>query len=124
MSGALLTTLGGANTGGGGGGVIVPGPLVWTDIYGQFDGQTNLQTLSLITVPILIAATNSGTGVLGYLLNGVFKTYTGAFGVAAGDTLAWSVAGDGIHNKSGTITVKNMSDGAATLDSFSYLVTA
>jgi len=117
-------TLAGPNTGGGGGGGIVPGALSWSNIYGRVAGDTNLQTISGITVPISIGAGHTGAGGLGYIKNGVASAYAGPFTVSAGDTLAWSILGDGDDTVSGTVTVKNNSDGSATLASFTYLVSA
>jgi hypothetical protein len=103
-------------------GVVVPSPTpVWTSIYGYDYGVTNSQTISGISAPISISASNSGAATLFYVLNGVSTLYTGAFTARDGDVLAWSVA-VGLTGKSGTITVTNGSDGGATLATITYVL--
>ena len=40
-----------------------------------------------------------------------------------GDTLSWMISTNPPHTVSGTVTVTNLTDGGAALDSFSYTVT-
>ena len=116
-----LTLLGGGA--GGGSGVVIPGALNWTDCYGGILAHTNSQTLSLITVPINLTAGASGGGNLHYSLNGGSAAYVGAFSVAAGDTLLFSIVNTGTSSVAGTVTVENASDSFTVLDTFNYTVT-
>ncbi len=104
--------------------MIVPGPLAWTNIYGRVLGHTNVQTFTLITTPISVAASwSTGGAKLHYVLNGGASAYLGPFTVEAGDTLLWSIVNLTSGDLSGTVIVANASDGGAALDSFTYTVT-
>jgi len=103
-------------------GVVIPGALEWSDIYGDIIASTGVQTLSLITVPISIAASATGSGILHYILNGSVHLYTGAFSVSSGDTLAWQINNFGPGGVSGTITITNSSHGGDVLDAPTYVV--
>ncbi len=120
MTGAILASLAG---GGGGGSDVTPAPLDWTDAFGDIIAHTNSQTITGITTPISLAAGASGGGNLHYSLNGGSAGYLGAFAVAAGNTLIWSILNTGTAAVSGTVTITNVSDGGATLDSFNYTAT-
>ena len=122
MAGAVCCLLD-AGHGGGGAGVVIPGALEWTDAFGTVVVATNVQTLTLITVPISIVAGITGGGTLHYALNGVGHAYVGAFNVSAGDTLVWSVINVTASPVSGTINVTNASNGGAVLDAPTYTAT-
>ena len=113
MSGAVAATAGLGAVGSGSG---TPGDIVWSDIFAQSGGSTNLETLSGITGALSVSATNTGRSQLGYTLNGASFTYAGPFAWPNGQTLGWYVIGFG----AGTITV----DGpAGELASFTYTIT-
>jgi hypothetical protein len=116
MSGATLALLG-STSGAAGGTLATP---VWTNIFGTDVGATNNQTLSGFSGTVSISAANSGGGTLSYILNGTTAVYSGAFSVAPGDVLAWSIA-VGLSTKSGTITVTNVTT-SATIQAISYTV--
>lgn len=120
MSGAILAGLGAGGASGSGGVAPSPAP-VWTNISGWDVGSTNNQTLAGITSPIGLSASWTGGGFLIANLNGVPTLYTGAFTVHAGDVLSWSVGVAGA-TQSGAVTVRNVSNGGATLASFTYVV--
>jgi hypothetical protein len=106
------------------GGSTVPSPAPnWTGLFGQDTVSTNTQTITGIGAPISIEAALSGGGVLSYQLNGVFNTYSGAFSVAAGATLGWTVTNINTTTVAGNLTVTNESDGGATLATIAYAVT-
>ena len=120
MSGAVLATIGAGGASGSGG--VVPSPTpVWTNVSGYDYASTNNQTIAGITSPISLSASLTGSAYLVYTLNGTPNLYTGAFTVHAADVLSWSV-GVTTTNQSGTVTIKNVSNGSATLATFTYSV--
>ncbi|MDE2357285.1 MAG: hypothetical protein KGL69_11080 [Alphaproteobacteria bacterium] len=114
MTGALMATLGGGSGSGGSG---TPGAVSWSNVYATSGGATNFETLSGITGAITVAASNSGASQLGYTLNGVNYTYTGAFAWPEGQSLGWYLIGAG----AGTVAVTY--DGGTALASFTYSIT-
>ena len=122
MTGAVMTLAGASGGGASGGGAL--GTLAWADIYGnvvQFNVQ---QTITGITSPHSLTASITGTGALSYISGFFITAYTGAFNVSAGQTLGWgitnTVAGT---TKSGTVTVRDASNGNALVATFNYSVT-
>ncbi|MGI8840676.1 MAG: hypothetical protein ACR2F8_07855 [Caulobacteraceae bacterium] len=77
MTGAILAALG-ATQGAGGGGDVTPGPLDWTDAFGGVFAHTNSQTIAETSVPISLAASQSGGGLLEVTVNGSSREYVGA----------------------------------------------
>ena len=123
MTGALIAIVSnGGASGAGHAGVVAPSTLNWNDIYGEDSGSTQTLAVSGITAPIQIAATRTGSGNLSYVLNGAFINYSGAFTVRPGDSLAWAISLTGPVDRSGVVTVTNMT-ASTTLDSFNYTVT-
>ena len=122
MTGAVMTLMGASGTGASGGGVL--GGLTWADINGNVFAFNTQLTISGITSAHSLTASVTGTGILSYT-SGLFITaYTGAFNVANGQSLGW-----GIQNnvpgttKSGTVTVRDASNGNALVATFNYSVT-
>ena len=103
------------------GGGNVTGALAWNDIYGEDSGATQTLAVTGISHPIQVAATSTGSGLLSYLLNGVFAPYAGAFTVAPNDMLAWAISITGSADRSGIVTVTNAS-ASTTISSFNYTV--
>ena len=119
MAGAVLALLAGGTAGGGGGALT----LDWANIYGLYTASNAPLAVSGLSGPISLEIANSGAGLITYTRNGVSFAYGGAFTVANGDMLGWSVtnAGDG-GAVSGTVSVLNESDGGATVGAFTYVV--
>jgi len=120
VTGIVAATLGGGAAGSSGG-VVTPGATICAPIYGQDTAYDSPITITTITVPISVTASLTGAGaVLHYQLNGVMKTYAGAFTVNPGDYLSWGVS-CGHAGASGTITVTNATT-STVLQSFAYLL--
>lgn len=107
---------------------VTPNAVNWANIGPTSAGSgTNAsQTVQGCTIAITLSITNSGSGIVEYRLDsGSYVTYTAPFSVDArtGQTLDWRVSPIAPGNVTGTVTVKNDSDGAATLDTFTYDVT-
>ena len=97
-----------------------PNAVTWANIFGKGFGANAPQTLAGIgSGRATLTATITGTASLLYVLNGTTLNYTGAFTVATGDKLAWSLIGNSAT--SGTITVKC---GSTTIGTFTYVLTA
>ena len=108
-----------AGGGAGGGGSI--GPVDWTNINSDTAGVTNRATLT-VTGTIMIGATVTGIGALGYVKNGTSLPFSGDFPVSNGDTLMWEVKNlTGTVNAAGTVTVTDDTN-SVTLDAFTYVV--
>ncbi len=121
MAGAL-TALAGSGDSSGGGAVPSPTP-VWSPIYDTDVGSTTVQTISGIGGSISVAVVQSGGGALWYTLGSGLTLYSGAFPVSAGSDLGFTIFNHvGGGTITGTLTVKNMSDGGTTLGVISYLV--
>ncbi len=114
MTGAIAAL---ASAGAAGGGSGTPGAVSWSNIYAVSGGSTNFQTLSGITGAITVSASQSGGSMLGYTLNGVNYTYSGAFSWPEGQALGWYLIGPG----AGTITTTY--NGGTALASFTYSIT-
>lgn len=123
MSGAALA-LTGQNTTGAGGGDVTPNPLNWGNIFDPLDGSGTNAALPLagVTSSITIALTNSGAGDLYYTLDGTSQFYTGPFTWTLGQYLGFIVNTLSAVAVPGTVAVINNSDGAVTLDTFTYSV--
>jgi hypothetical protein len=120
MTGAIAALVGAGGAGGGGGTV---GALSWGSISGSQAGSNAALTITGISSAHSFEAGPSSGGVsLGYTLNGTYVAYTGAFNVHNGDTLGWTVVNNTKPTKSGTVTVTDLTDGGAVVDTFSYVV--
>lgn len=114
---AFLATLGGD---------VTPNAVNWAAVSGVSPQANANQTVDGCSRSITLSAVNSSSGTLKYsLAGGAFTAYLAPFSVdaAAGQTLRWQVE-SAIGTKTGTVTVKNDSDGGTTLDTFTYNVTA
>ena len=122
MAGGLTALAGGG--GGAGSGGVVPSPTPnWTNIYDTDIGSTNLQTISGIGGSISISVTKTGTGKLTYTFGSGDFPYTGPFSVGLGQALGFTVSATiGAGTVAGTLTIRNASNGGATLDSITYAV--
>ena len=120
LAAAAVVCAGGVASGGTG--TLVPSPTpVWNNIFDIDSGSTNSQTISGISNQITISLAATGGGVLLYSLNGYSAYYTGAFTVHVGDILSFTII-VGNSAQSGTVTVTNVSNGSATLATFTYVV--
>jgi hypothetical protein len=121
VTGAVLATVNGPSGGGGGGGTgDPPDALSWSNAFGFTLASTQALTIAGVgsgTAPI--TATNSGGAALSHIQNGVSTLYTGAFQVADGDTLGWSLLNLTGGTEAGTVVV---SSGAFTVATFTYTV--
>ena len=118
VTGAVLAAAAGGGGVGGNGGS--PNAMAWSNPFGETLASTQSLTVSGIgggTAPI--SATNSGPASLSYILNGASTSYTGAFSVADGDTLAWAVLNLGVGRLAGTVVVTSTT---FAVDTFSYVV--
>lgn len=123
MAGALTALLGSGGSAGGSGGVVPSPTPVWSSIYDTDVGSTNVQTISGIGGSISISVVQSGGGALWYTLGSGLTPYGGPFPVSVGSDLGFTVFNHvGGGTITGTLTVKNQSDGGATLGVISYLV--
>lgn len=116
------TTAGG---GGGGGGDVTPTAVDWTNIFDPIGGGgiTNAQTLAAVTYGITVSTTNSGSAILYWSIDGAaYQIYAAPFSWLLGQALTWLIQTLDSGPYTGTITVKNDSDGAVTLDTISYHV--
>lgn len=107
-------------------GDVTPNAVNWANVSGASPQANANQTVDGCSKSITLSATNSGSGALKYSLDGgAFTSYLSPFSVdaAAGQTLRWQVVA-AIGSQSGTVTVKNDSDGGTTLDTFNYTVTS
>ena len=123
MTGAVMALAGSEGSAGGGGGVIPSPTPAWSAIYDTDIGSTNLQTISGIGGPISVSVTPSGGGLPYYTLGSGLTPCTGAFTVRPGDALGltvFAVLGGG--TVTGTLTVRNLSDGGTTLAVIAYAV--
>lgn len=107
----------------GGAADVTPNAVNWTDATEVGLARTNTQTISGINTAITLTITYTGTGrrALYYSLNGGFDlditVQPASISVSNGDTLNFAMEGYRPPQTS-TITVKNASDGDATLDTF------
>lgn len=100
---------------------VTPNAVNWGNISGSTTGTNANQTINGTSGNITISMTYVGAAVIQYsLAGGAFTTYTAPFSVngLAGQTLRWQATTDGGIPASGTVTVRNDSDGAAVLDTF------
>lgn len=107
-------------------GDVTPNAVNWADLSGTSPQSNANQTINGCSGSIVLSATNSSSGTLLYSLAGAaFTAYLSPFSVdaAAGQTLRWQVT-SAIGTKVGTVTVTNDTDGGATLDTFTYSVSA
>ena len=121
MSGALIATCGvGAPASAGS---VAPGPLAWMDLYGVDTASSQTLTVTGLTAPVTLGASHTGSGLLGYVLNGNPALYTGAFIVHPGDQLSWflTIPPVGPTSAAGMVTITNVSAGT-TLDRFNYVL--
>ncbi len=122
MSGiALLAAIQGASIS-----TTDPTGLVWTNIFGYGNGQSNTCTVASLTGAISISLANSGSGTLFYVLNGVQIAYTGPFKVVNTNTLAFVIQNPnatGGATKTGNVTVTNATT-SATIQVIAYIVKA
>jgi hypothetical protein len=94
--------------------------MAWSDAFGFTLASTQVLTVSGVgsgTAPI--TATNSGSASLSYIQNGVSTLYAGAFLVADGDTLGWSLLNPTSSTETGTVVA---SSGSSSVGSFTYVV--
>jgi hypothetical protein len=117
MAGVLNTLLEGG--GGSGGGTL--GPLDWTNIFNDFVGFTNSQTV-VASGTITISSSATGSGILAPIRNGVFLPTATNFNVSNGDVLIWRVQNPGTTPVTGTVTVTDATN-SVTVDTFTYSVT-
>jgi len=116
---AALAAGGAAGTGGTGSTTVSPLPA-WGQIYGSVFASSAGAAVSGVGAPISIATTNSGSGVLGYTLNGAWAPYGGPFTAHNGDSLAWTISA--ATSQAGNIVVTNVTAGQ-TLATIKYSVT-
>ena len=101
---------------------LIPDTVNWADISGATEGDNANQTISGISPSITIGTTiTGGAFTLQYsIAGGGFTTYSAPFAVSNGQTVRWKVTTFFETPVSGTVTVKNDSDGGTTLDTFTY----
>ena len=113
-----------------------PDALNWTNISGAYDGldivNTNTQTLAGINSTITIEVyRNTGSGTLSCTKNGVPSGTVPVAASGSGHTFT-AVSGDAIYftwtvppssSDNYTVYVENVSDGNATLDTFTVITT-
>ena len=101
---------------------VTPNAVNWADISGATSGTNANQTINGTSVSITISAEITGGAFnLNYsLAGGGFTAYTAPISVngLAGQTLRWQASTDPGIPASGTVTIRNDSDGSATLDTF------
>jgi len=101
---------------------VTPNAVNWANITGSTSGSNANQTIDGISSSISVGASLTGSGILSYSLNGAgFTAYSTPVSVSNGQTLRWTV--DAVFATNGTVTVTNQSDGAITLDTFTYDLT-
>ena len=104
---------------------VTPNAVNWGNITGVLSGTNANQTLNGTSASITISVTKSpifDVGIIEYDLNGAgFVEYTAPFVVdsVTGQTLRFQVSTD-LGAAAATVTVKNDTDGGATLDTFTY----
>ncbi|MFO1015797.1 MAG: RHS repeat domain-containing protein [Caulobacteraceae bacterium] len=106
-----------------GGPDVTPNAVNWTNISGGSGATNSAVTLNGITAEISLTITYTGSGSISYSKNGgSFASVTsgGEIAITDGNTLVFKASG----NSSGTVTVRNASDGASLIDTFDYAVTA
>ncbi len=93
------------------------------DLYGVDTASTQTLTVTGLSAPVTLGARHTGSGLLGYALNGNPALYTGAFVVHSGDQLSWflTIPPVGPTSAAGMVTITNVSAGT-TLDSFNYVL--
>lgn len=113
-----------------------PDAVNWNDITASTNSSpvlalTNVQTINSINVPITLEADYTGPGVVTFTLSvsvngGAFTALNSGdtFVVHNGDTVQFRGAktGANLGTCSGTVTVKNNTDGGAVLDTFAYSI--
>jgi hypothetical protein len=111
-------------------GDVTPGALNWANITGVApDGSNANQTISGIDVPIVLhldLTVSAGTGTMKYDKNdgaNVAFVDNDTVQVSAGNTLSFTATYGSGAQFSGTVSVKNASDGMTELDSFTFLMT-
>lgn len=111
--GSLMTAVGGGAR---------PNPMNWTAVVGVSPRTTNTQTVTGITTDITLHASRTGGASVAWIKNGanVGLITGGDLSVSLDDTVAFQVTG----NTSGDVTVTNVSDGNALIDTFAYSVTS
>lgn len=108
---------------------VTPDSVNWTNISSYLGvGSTNSQTISSIDTPITIRAawgTNGDANLGRWIVNGAAQPYGSSpqeVTVSNNTTLTFQMRLQGATTASsnGTVTVTNQSDGAASLDTFTY----
>ena len=123
MTGVAMTLAAAGGSGGGSGGVAPSPSPAWSAIYDTDVGSTNLQTISGIGGSISLSVTQTGAGRLYYTLGSGLTLYTGAFTAHLGDSVGFTVfAVIGGGTVTGTLTVRNLSDGGTALAAIAYAV--
>lgn len=122
MSGALAAIAAtGAGAGGGSGGAdVTPNALNWSSISSTYIGSNETLTIGGINATITLSVVATGAGDIYYSKNGVTTLCGATMTVANGDTLAWLAGASGGVTVSGTVTITNLSDAGAAIDSFNY----
>lgn len=117
----------------GGGADVTPTAVNWANISEATSGSGSnaTQTIAAIDTAITLRAewTVSGSTPTVYVYrNGALLTSSSTspidFSVSVGQTVSFVITVPASGSASGTVTVKNQSDGAATLDTFTYSVTS
>lgn len=104
---------------------LTPNAVNWANISDTDNRAENSnQTISGITVPITLEATSSDPDIqLFPIVNGT-ELNAGAFIVSSGDTVRFEAFHNQQSAQSGTVTVRNTSDGNVTLDTFTVSLAA
>ena len=108
---------------------VTPSAVNWADIIATdvaiASGSNSDQTISSISVTIRLEITYTGAGLIGYSKNGGTNTSITSGGTILVDvtnTLHFTATAIG-SSANGTVTIKNLSDGSTTLDTFTYTLT-
>ena len=106
---------------------VTPGAIAFNDVTSyRGHATTNTVTIGGTDTPVTLRATWTGGGSGYWVKNGV--TQSGGVSptnvsISTGDTLAFRVeCGSAPASESGTVTITNVSDGGAAVDTFTYYV--
>lgn len=101
---------------------VIPNAVNWANISGFGAGENANQTITGINQTISINWTVVGTAGISYSLNNGTWNYGSSVNIVSGNTLRFR-AEDGLGSgASGSVTVRNGSNGNVTLDTFNYSV--
>lgn len=108
-----------------GGNDVIPDAVNWADVSGVSPQANANQTISGITSSITISILNTDVNaVVNYRINsGSYVAYAAPFSVSNGQTLNFQIEALPSTTPAGTVTVRNDSNGSATLDTFTYSLT-